>query len=170
MAIRRKPPATTKPDGAAVDPIVEDTRRRQMLPNWRGLGFVAAPIRSLATGAERVYRVHGGATQSHGKPGGQGVFFSWQRPRRRWEAERLFAIAEWGNALLHVSTFTVPEGTPMWIGRVDPGDSYQPGWGATGSQVYVQNPWAMRMVRVEVPPLLDDMRGVWVHTGGAGNA
>lgn len=141
-----------------------------MLANWLGLGFQDPPTRSSALGGERLFRVHGGAARRLGTAGGRGVFFSLDRPRSRREAERLFAVAEYGNALLYLSEFRVPTGTPMWLGRVHPGDAPMPGWNRGGSQVFVEQPWAMHVLCVATTRLSDDMPGVWVHWGPAGNA
>jgi hypothetical protein len=50
-----------------------------------------------------LYRVWDGTSLEHGDARCAGVFFSFQRPASRLEAERLFAIAEFGNACTFVS-------------------------------------------------------------------
>jgi hypothetical protein len=113
-----------------------------------------------------LYRVWGGTSLEHGDPRSPGVFFSFQCPTSRLDAERLFAIAEFGNACLFVSQFDVPPGTPMLVGDVDPGDYVHPSLQGAGMQVFIQNPLAQRLVRTgQASRLENDMGGASVYTG-----
>ena len=136
--------------------------------DWNEEGFTAPPTLTIAKGGERVYRAFGGASTVFGKPGRKGLCFSFDRARSRREAEGLYSIAEWGNSFWRIATFEVPKGIPMWVGRVHPGDFHQHSLHHTGTQIFIQNPWTMRLVAVNTTPLLNDLPG-WVHTGRPGN-
>jgi hypothetical protein len=137
--------------------------------DWHEEGFAAPPTLTIAKGGERVYRAFGGAATVFGKPGRKGVCFSFDRARSRREAERLYSVAEWGNSFWRIATFEVPKGTPMWVGRVHPGDSHVHRLDQIGTQIFIQNPWAMHLALLGTAPLLNDLAGGWVHTGRPGN-
>jgi hypothetical protein len=69
----------------------------------------------------------------------------------------LFAIAEFGNTCTFVSQFDVPPGTPMFVGDVDPGDDVHAS--LQGAGVFIQNPWAQRLVRTGPASRLENDMG-----------
>ena len=133
--------------------------------DWKAYGFKSPPHLAVSDGRQ-LYRVWGGTSLEQGDPRGRGVFFSFQCPGSRLEAERLFAIAEFGNGCTFVSQFDVPPGTPMFVGEVDPGDDVHPALVGAGEQVFIQNPWAQRLIRVgPASPLTNDLGGAWIYSG-----
>jgi hypothetical protein len=138
--------------------------------DWRNLGFLSPPFAMTADG-RRLYRVWGGTSLERGDPNSRGVFFSFTRPATRWQAEGLFAIAEFGNACRFVSEFEAPPGTMLFVGRVDPGDDVHPRLADAGEQVFIRNPEAQRVVRVgQAARLEDDFGGHQVYSGPPGKA
>jgi hypothetical protein len=115
--------------------------------NWREEGFIAPPIAVRSPPRLRIYRIWGGTSTELGSATRPGVCFSFHAPATRREAERLFAVWEWGNSCSHISTFEVGAGATLFVGKVDPGDWYQCGLGATGSQVFIETADARRHVR-----------------------
>jgi|RhiMethySRZTD1v2_1073278.scaffolds.fasta_scaffold00065_3 hypothetical protein len=133
--------------------------------NWKALGF-AAPPRVLTADGRRLYRVWGGTSLERGDPRSPGVFCSFERPTSRMDAERRFAIAEFGNACRFVSEFEVATGTVMLVGPVDPGDVVDPKLADAGDQVFVPNPAAQCLMLVGAATRLeDDLGGRQVYTG-----
>ena len=133
--------------------------------DWKAYGFLAPPSTVVSDGRP-LFRVWGGTSLEQGDPQGRGVFFSFQRPASRRDAERLFAIAEFGNACIFVSQFDVPSGTPMFVGDVELGDDVHPALAGAGQQVFIQNPWAQRLIRVGAASRLeDDLGGAWIYSG-----
>ena len=133
--------------------------------DWKAYGFSSKPLQVVSDGRP-LFRVWGGTSLERGNENGRGVFFSFQCPTSRLDAERLFAIAEFGNACAFVSQFDVPPGTPMFVGGVDPGDDVHPAIAGAGVQVFIQNPWAQRLVRVgPARPLENDLGGAWIYSG-----
>jgi hypothetical protein len=133
--------------------------------DWKAYGF-SAPPRLVVSDGRPLFRVWGGTSLERGNENGRGVFFSFARPSSRFEAERLFAVAEFGNACTFVSQFDVPPGIPMFVGNVDPGDDVHPALAAAGEQVFIQNPWAQRLVRVGPANRLEnDLGGAWIYSG-----
>ena len=133
--------------------------------DWKALGFTSAPRVVIADG-RRLFRVWGGTSLERGDPGSRGVFFSFQCPASQREAERLFAIAEFGNACTFVTEFDVLPGTLMFVGSVDPGDDVHPSLEGAGEQVFIRNPWARRLVRVGSASRLErDTGGAWIYSG-----
>jgi hypothetical protein len=133
--------------------------------DWKTEGFAAPPTLTVARGGERLYRAWGGRSEIVANPNRKGACYSLDRARTRKEAEILYAIAEWGNSFWQLTTFEVPHGIPMWMGRVDPGDYSLVGLAHSGSQVFIQTPYTMDLKPVETVPLLNDLGGGWVHTG-----
>jgi hypothetical protein len=133
--------------------------------DWKAYGFNAPPRLMVADGRQ-LFRVWGGTSLERGDENSRGVFFSFQAPSSRLDAERLFAIAEFGNACTFVSQFDVPSGTPMFVGEVNPGDDVHPALAGAGEQVFIQNPWAQRLIRVGPASRLEnDLGGAWIYSG-----
>jgi hypothetical protein len=132
---------------------------------WQALGFLSPPLATTA-GGRRLFRVWGGTSLERGDPHGRGVFYSFERPASRLDAERRFAIAEFGNSCLFVSEFEAASDTVVWVGRVDPGESVHPDLADAGEQVFIGNPGAQRLVQVGAAVRLeDDLGGAWVYSG-----
>jgi len=164
LALARSPepsPVGSMPDldRDAAAPLVEAPL------DWRALGFLSQPRLIVADG-RRLFRVWGGTSLERGDANSRGVFFSFQRPASQREAERLFAIAEFGNACTFVTEFDVPSGISMYVGAVDPGDDVHITLAIAGEQVFIRNPWAQRLVQVGSASRLErDLGGAWIYTG-----
>jgi hypothetical protein len=109
--------------------------------------------------------VWGGRSREKGGADRAGVCFSFDRPRSRWEAEMLFAVVEYGNAVLRLSELLAPPGTPLWVGTVDPGDPRALFGRSFGTQVFIENPRAQALFVKSTCLLPDDFGGAWVHQG-----
>lgn len=84
------------------------------------------------------------------------------KPNSRAEAEKLFALFEWGNSCLKVREFRVPAALVMWMGTVDPGDARLRN--PAGPQIFIENPAAQRVVEITTSDLRNDLGGAWVYT------
>ena len=89
---------------------------------WRSKGFKRQPRMIFATGGEPMYRAWGGRSAKWGQ------YFLRPKPRSRFEAERLCSVFEYGNQCLYLTEFRAKAGAQLFIGRVDPGDAYDPAW------------------------------------------
>lgn len=86
--------------------------------DWRALGFARDPVPALSPKSGIVmYRCFGHTTSEFGEEG-KGVYFSRQKPGSVLEAELLFSIAEWGNAIHFVSEFRLKPGFIYYEGEV----------------------------------------------------
>jgi hypothetical protein len=131
----------------------------QPLWNWRDEGFLTQPIALPVLSGVVVYRVWGGTATETGSPTRPGVCFSFEKSTTRRKAEGLLAVWEWGNACRFVTTFEILPGATIFIGRVHPGDFYQSGLGAPGSQIFVEAFQVKQFVRQigQAQKLLDDV-------------
>jgi hypothetical protein len=132
-------------------------------PYWswqRDAGFMGAPTFYRLSSPLLVYRVWGGSSAEIGSPRARGVCFSAQKPRTRSQAERLFAIWEYGNATWYVSTFKVLPGATVFVGRVDPGAFNQAGR-FSPTQIFLMAPQVRLFVRKvgSAVRLLNDVPG-----------
>lgn len=105
--------------------------------DWHGAGFAFPPHEIKVSRPVRLYRVWGGNSVESSAPGKPGVFLSFEAPRTRREAEGLFAVWEYGNDCRFITTFGLTAGAKIFVGKVHPGDYYQSGLGAPGSQVFI---------------------------------
>lgn len=133
--------------------------------DWAAEGFRAPPTCRFAARGQILFRAWGGGSSQQGSPERTGVCFSSERPGSRAEAERLYAVFEWGNACRYVSDFHVPVGTTLWWGQVDPGDPRAQLGAGCGVQVFVENPAAQTLEVIRTAMLVDDLGGAWVHGG-----
>lgn len=134
--------------------------------NWEAEGFQHPPQRICAPAGIRLFRCWDGTVSSmRGNPSRAGVCFSSDKPASRLEAEKLFAVFEWGNRCRNLSEFLVPAGTPMWVGNVDPGDSRAAFGRFYGKQVFIENPAAQKLTVVSTLTLKNDLNGAWVLPG-----
>ncbi len=98
-------------------------------------GFAGPPACREAAGDETLYRVFGGMR------GIVGCFFSFEDPAGVSAAEFNANIAKWGDPGLYVARFRPQAGTPMHVGRIDPGFA-GPGLDAfVGSNPDAQQVW-----------------------------
>lgn len=111
-----------------------------------------------------MYRVWGGNATKEGNPARPGICLSSQRPSSRTAAEQLFAVWEWGNSCLWLTTFEIVPGTVMHIGSVHPGQFAQPGFDRGGEQVFIEQPIKGKLRELSTERLRDDMAGAWVST------
>ena len=141
-------------------------RKQRPVPrgfSWKEEGFLNPPARKVSKGVERIYRAWGGHSGKKGTLARPGVCFSTVKPSSRREAEKLFALFEWGNSCLKLTEFRVPAGTVMWTGTVDPGDARLQN--PAGPQIFIENPAAQGVVEIRTSDLVGDLGGAWVHTG-----
>lgn len=132
--------------------------------NWLAEGFAHPPRLVHATHRQLVYRVWGGTATKLGSPTRPGVCLSGRKPASRVDAERLFAVWEWGNSCLWVTTFEVIAGTPMFVGRVDPGQNPMPALGATWAQILIEQPVSGKLREIGTQRLHNDLGGRWVSS------
>ena len=137
-------------------------RRMRRMFSWKDEGFLEPPVPKLSKGGERIYRAWGGQSYPKGSPERPGVCFSTLKPNSRAEAEKLFALFEWGNSCLKVTEFRVPAGIVIWTGTVDPGDARLRN--LAGPQIFIENPAAQRVVEITTSDLRNDLGGAWVYT------
>lgn len=98
-----------------------------------------------------------------GSPKSVGVCFSSVAPTSRLDAERLFAVFEWGNQCTFLTEFLVPEKTMLWLGETDPGHGSAPFGLFCGPQIFIENPAAQHLVPGLTRRLQNDL-GRWrVH-------
>jgi hypothetical protein len=127
--------------------------------NWHTEGFKFPPSEVRSPRQLTLYRVWGGTASEIGNPARPGVCLSFEAPTTRREAEGLFSVWEWGNSCRYVTTFQVAAGATIFVGRAHPGDFYQSGLGAPGSQVFIETAEMRRFVRKSgsAKELLNDM-------------
>ena len=95
-----------------------------------------------------------------------GVCFSTREPASRLEAEKLFAVFEYGNSCARLTEFSVPSGTLLWVGEVDPGDSRAAFGNFFGPQVFFENPAAQNLRVVRTVSLRNDLGGAFLYSEG----
>jgi len=126
--------------------------------SWQEVGFRKKPKRRASRPGERLFRAWGGESSTmRGRPNSVGVCFSSVAPKSRWDAERLFAVFEYGNPCTHVTEFVVPENTMMWEGEVDPGDARVVLGMSYGPQIFIENPLAQSLIPCQTTRLPDDL-------------
>jgi hypothetical protein len=133
--------------------------------SWYEEGFLWPPVLWITDGWQSLYRVWGGQSSEKGRANSAGVCFSFGRPGSRWEAEKLFAVFEYGNAVLHLSEFLAPPGTPRWVGTVHPGKPRAPLGHSGGTQVFIENPRAQSLLVKSTSPVPNDIGDAWVYLG-----
>ena len=135
--------------------------------DWKSEGFMEAPAAVLVARPFTLYRVWGGSASETGHPARPGVCLSFQQPKTRKEAEGLFSVFEWGNACRHVTPFQAMAGATLFVGKAHPGDFFDAGLGAPGSQVFVEMKTMRTLVRKMGPAiaLIDDLKGFTVGPG-----
>ena len=127
--------------------------------SWQAEGFAAPPVPVVATGKERVYRAWGGTSTQLGNPNQPGVCFSFDRAASRYEAELLYSVMEWGNAVIRLTEFSIPKDTPIWVGKVDPGDRRAALGSFSGSQIYILRAYIKDLSALGTTILTDDLHG-----------
>lgn len=143
-----------------------DSKRSTSEPasDWAAFGFAAPPSPVTFSGTERLYRIWGGSSERLGAADSPYCFFTPIAPRSRRDAERLCNVMLYGNACRTLSEFRALGGTTGWIGPVDPGEPIpSPWWSGRGVQVLVRRTDAQGMPLTGEWPLLNDLRGVFVH-------
>jgi hypothetical protein len=131
--------------------------------DWKEEGFKSQPVPTVASGQERLYRAWGQGSTKLGNPTRAGVCFSLDRAKSRWDAERLYSVMEWNNAVYSITEFSVPKGTPMWIGVVDPGDMRAALGSSFGRQVFIERGYLKGLKENSTARLSDDLGGNEFH-------
>ena len=133
--------------------------------DWREEGFAAPPFRAFAFGNEKLYRAWGGdPKRKWGNTDRAGVCFSLDQALTRREAERMYAVMEYGNPVRFITQFALQAGTPFWSGIVDPGLL----GGRSATQAYVERahlPPAWGVKEVADRPLKDDLGPFFIYAG-----
>jgi hypothetical protein len=132
--------------------------------DWKKAGFRAPPTARESRPGEIVMRVWGGTSSMRGSMKNRGVyFFSGPPPMSCWGAESLFSVFEHGNSCRNLTQFFIPEPTILWVGPVDAGEIYLPLGLHWGTQIFIENPAAQRLVPGYTRKLVDDMAGYHVQ-------
>lgn len=132
--------------------------------DWDEEGFSAPPVLSPATGKETLYRAWGDYSTKWGNTDRPGVCFSLDRAKSRVDAERLYSVMEHGNPVIWITEFSVEKNTPLWIGKVAPGDRRAHLGGYSGNQVYIERPDLGHVREAATDPLRNDLGGAYVYT------
>ena len=119
--------------------------------DWQSEGFKSPPVMFKSLRPLTLYRVWGGTASEMGSPTRPGVCLSFESPKTRREAEGLFSIWEWGNTCRQITAFEVAAGATLFVGKAHPGDFYQSGIGAPGSQVFIEADQMRRYARKTGP-------------------
>ena len=136
----------------------------EVASDYAKFGFASPPTPVTFSGAELLYRIWGGSSERLGSGASAYCFFTPTAPRSRQDAERLCNVMAYGNACRMLSEFRTLAGATGWIGAVDPGEPIpSPWWSSRGVQVLVRRDDASRMPMTGEWPLLNDLRGVFVH-------
>lgn len=85
---------------------------------WRSKGFKEFPRFEEADGSETLYRVMKRPDKTEENLYGDG-YFTLMKPTSVSAAEFNLNIVKWGNKCRYVASFSIKEGTPMWIGPID---------------------------------------------------
>ncbi len=134
--------------------------------DWKENGFAEAPVPKTATGLERLYRAWGGdPRRKWGNLDLPGVCFSLDKASSRWEAERLYSVMEYQNPVLYLTEFAISKDAPMWVGRVDPGDSRAILGKVSGNQVLIERANLVMVSESATTALRNDLRGNEVFMG-----
>jgi hypothetical protein len=134
--------------------------------DWRENGFETPPNLTSATGTECLYRAWGGHPgRKWGNTDLPGVCFSTDRAMARWEAELLYSVMEYHNPVQFLTLFTVFRGTPLWLGKVHPGDVRAVFGNMSGSQVLIERQYIPLVKETVTTPLIDDLGSSAVYTG-----
>jgi hypothetical protein len=137
-----------------------------MTVDWQANGFAEPPRLRAATGAERLFRAWGGdPRRKWGNTDLIGVCFSLNSAQSRWHAETLYAVMEYQNPVRFLTEFSIAGSTPLWIGRVHPGDPRSSLGSVSGSQVLVERAYLHLVKEVSTKPLRNDLGGNEVFTG-----
>lgn len=132
--------------------------------NWRDEGFLHEPRKVETRQRLTVYRAWGGTASEVGSPHRPGVCYMRENPSFRSEAEGYASIFEWGNLAIYLTTFDVAPLALIWVGKVHPGDWYDPLLGAPGSQIFIERHVVKTHVRKtgQVKQLGKDLNGRFV--------
>lgn len=134
--------------------------------DWKDNGFANCPALSTASGDERLFRAWGGHPgRKWGNTDLPGVCFSLDEATSRWHAEMLYSVMEYQNPVLYLTEFRVPAGTPLWIGRVDPGDPRALLGTVSGSQILIERAYVRVVSEVGTKRLPNDLGSWFVHMG-----
>jgi hypothetical protein len=125
--------------------------------SWKEEGFRSQPVPMVANGEEKLYRAWGQGSTKLGNPTRAGVCFSLDQAKSRWEAERLYSVMEWNNAVYYITEFSIPKGTPMWVGTVDPGNTRAMLGGSFGRQVLIERGYLKGLKEHSTSRLANDL-------------
>ena len=125
--------------------------------NWKEEGFGSQPVPTVADGQETLYRAWGQGSTKLGNPTRAGVCFSLDKAISRWDAERLYSVMEWNNALFFITAFSISKGTPIWTGTVDPGDMRANLGKSFGRQVFIERNYLRGLRAISTTHLMNDL-------------
>lgn len=131
--------------------------------DWKEEGFGSQPVPTVADGEETLYRAWGQGSTKLGNPTRVGVCFSLDKAASRWDAERLYSVMEWNNAVYYITSFLISKGTLIWLGNVNPGD-VRAGLGRSyGRQVFVERRYLKDIKEISTSRLKNDLGGHEFH-------
>ncbi|MDB5958912.1 MAG: hypothetical protein JWP59_206 [Massilia sp.] len=134
--------------------------------DWKINGFRHRPAAHLASGSEKLYRAWGGHPgRKWGNKFMAGVCFSLDRAWSRVEAEKLYSVMEYQNPVHFITEFSIDKNTPIWIGKVDPGDPRAMLGRTSGSQVLVERSNLRFVHEGLTSQLRDNLSPFWLYTG-----
>ena len=133
--------------------------------DWRLEGFKFQPTRSAAVGSERLFRAWGGdPRRKWGNADRFSVCFSLDQATSRAHAELLYSVMEYQNSVWNLTEFSIPAGTPLWRGTVDPGDRRALLGRFSGSQVLIERANLSKVKEVRTTTLPSDLGSKILHT------
>lgn len=134
--------------------------------DWRENGFAVLPSLRPATGNESLFRAWGGdPKRKWGNSNLSGVCFSLDEAKSRRHAELLYSVMEYQNPVRYLTRFAVKQGTPIWFGRVHPGDPRALLGGVSGNQVLIERPYLNLVHEITTTALPDDLGHAFVFSG-----
>jgi hypothetical protein len=133
--------------------------------DWQLNGFEGLPVLKPATGKETLYRAWGGHPgRKWGNTDLPGVCFSLDKAKSRWHAEMLYAVMEYQNPVCYLTEFSIPEFTPIWVGKVHPGDPRAVLGEISGRQILIERSYVHLVRELQTTPLSNDLGLSFVHT------
>ncbi len=77
----------------------------------------------------------------------------------------LYSVMEYQNPVWRLTEFRIPKDTPLWIGKVHPGDSRAVFGNISGSQVFVERAYVHLVKELNTTTLRNDLGSSAVHMG-----
>jgi hypothetical protein len=134
--------------------------------DWQENGFAEFPSLRSATGNETLFRAWGGdPKRKWGNSSLPGVCFSLDEAKSRQHAEVLYSVLEYRNLVRYLTRFRIDRGTPLWVGRVHPGDPRALLGNVSGNQVLIERAYLTLVHEITTTTLPDDLGQAFVFSG-----